>query len=149
MKVISWIKKQYEKLRLKNVALVAVMITQSLKRFANSEFGLFIIEMLPAPWFGSISKLLGISRNINKILGQVVRGIVISKGILDQDNATDEKLALSVLADHLKHYNKDELNGFLKYMAIEIIKAHQNDNILSDEEIEEIMEKGYQYLFKN
>ena len=148
MKIVSWIRKQYELLQLKNVAIVAVMITQSIKRIVQSELGLIILDLIPLPWANIVGKILGIAKKVNEVLPQVVRGIVISKGILDESTASDDKLAMKVLVDHLHLYSEKDLNEFLKFMSMEIVRARSNDGLVDEQEKSEIIENTYRFLFK-
>jgi len=148
MKVISWFRKQYELLQLKNVAIVAVMITQSIKRVVQSDVGMIVLDLVPLPWANILGKILGIASKVNDVLPHVVRGIVISKGIIDHSSAWDYKIEMKALIDHLGMYSAEELNEFLKFMSMEILKAKSNDGIVDDNEKSEIIEKTYKFLFK-
>lgn len=148
MKIFSWFRKQYELLQLKNIAIVAVMITQAIKRIVQSDLGQIVLDLIPLPWANILGKILGIAGKVNEILPKVVRGIVVTKGILDESLAEDDKLAMKVLTDHLSFYTDEDLNKFLKFMSMEILKARLNDGIVDDNEISEIIEKTYRFLFK-
>lgn len=148
MKLVTWLKKKYELLKIKNIAIVAVMITQALKRIVQSELGLIVLDMVPLPWVSLIGKLLGLAKKVNEVLPQVVKAIVISKGILDQSSAGEYKTDMTALTDHLRLYSEKDLNDFLKFMSMEILKARFDDGIIDDNEKSEIIENTYQFLFK-
>ena len=148
MRVVSWFKKQYELLQLKNVAIVAVMITQAIKRIVQSEVGLIILDLVPLPWANIAGKILGISKKVTEVLPHVVGGIVASKGLLDITESKDYKLALKTLTDHLSNYSDKDLNEFLKFMSMQILNARSNDGLIDDNEKSEMIESAYQFLFK-
>lgn len=148
MKIFDWVRKAYEKFKLKNVAIAAVLISQALKRVVQSELGLLILDMAPIPWVSFIGKALGWISKANAAVPFVVKAIVVSKGILDESSSQDDKMALSVLIDHLKYYNKEELNEFIAFFSLQIINATADDGILDDQEKSEVMEEVYKFLFK-
>lgn len=146
--MINWFKKQYELLQLKNIALVAVMITQAIKRIVQSEVGLIILDLVPLPWANLAGKILGISKKVNEVLPHVVSAIVVSKGLISEAESGDYKTALRTLTNHLVTYSDQDLNEFLKFMSMEILKARSNDGLVDDKEKSEIIENAYKFLFK-
>lgn len=149
MKIFDWFRRTYERLKLKNIAIAAVLITQAIKRFANSEIGQLVIDMSLLKWPNFIGKVLGILYKTNEVLPMVVKSIVVSKGILDEAAASDDKIAIAVLVDHLRYYSKKDLSEFSAFMALQILNARAGDGIIDEEEKKEIIEATYQFLFKD
>jgi len=147
MKIITWFKKTIAKIKVEQVAIAAVMITQAIKRLATSEIGLLILDLAPLPWTNFIGKVLGWLIKIDKSLPGVIRKVVVEKDMLDEENAQEYKVALTVLIDHLRDFEKEDLNEFVAFIALEIIEAN-TDGKVTREEKKEIMEKSYKFLFK-
>ena len=147
MKVFSWVKKVFEKIKLERIAIVSVIVTQSLKRLIQSEFALLVLEMAPIPWVNFISKVMGYITKANEIVPVIVKQIVVTKGILDEA-IIEEKLAMDILIDHLKYYNKEDLDEFLAFFSLQVMNALAGDGIIDEEEKSQIIESAYQKLFK-
>ena len=145
----TWLKKIFERIKLKNIAIAAVLVTQTIKRIAQSEIGLIILDMAPLPWVNFIGKVLGWIAKTNEILPEVVRGIVLKEGILSEWESTDHKVTMQALINHLSNFSKDDLDKFLAFMALQIMDARAGDGVVDDEEKKQIMEESYKYLFKN
>jgi hypothetical protein len=144
-----WLKKIFERIKLKNIAIAAVLVTQTIKRIAQSEIGLLVLDMAPIPWVNFIGKVLGWIAKTNEILPEIVRGIVLKEGILSEWEATDHKYVMQSLIDHLSNFSKDDLDNFLAFMALQIMNARAGDGVVDEWEKKEIMEESYKYLFKN
>jgi len=148
-KVVNYFKRIYEKLRLEKVAIASVIVTQALKRLVQSEFTLLVLELAPLPWVNFLSKIIGYINKANEVVPLIVKQIVVTKGILDTADV-DDKLALNVLVDHLRYYNKEELGEFLQYFSLMIMNADDNgDGVVSDEERAKIIQDTYTRLFKD
>lgn len=146
--MIKLFKRLFEKLRLEKIAIAAVLVAQALKRLVQSEITQLVIDLAPLPWVNFLSKVLGHLTKANEVLPQIVRGIVISKGMLDEETSKDHKIALLVLIDHLKNYSREELNEFIAFFALQIMNAQAGDGVISNEERAKIIEDSYQFLFK-
>ena len=146
-KVINFFKKIYERAKLKNIAITAVIVAQALKRAAQSEITLLILELAPLPWANFIGKIFGWINKANDVVPEIVKSIVVSKGILDKSDNLPANQAMSVLIDHLRYYKKEDLNEFVKFFSVQIINASY-DGEITEEEKDKIIEESYQFLFK-
>ncbi len=150
MKVLQSIKSFFNKVRFESIAVTAVLVSQALKRMVQSDFVLLVAEMAPLPWVNLLSKIFQYIKKANEVVPLVAKNIIVTKGILDKiDDADDKKLALRILADHLKFYKKDQLNEFLKYFSMEVMDALAGDNKITAEEKDKLVENVYTKLFKN
>lgn len=146
-KVIDFFKKIYERAKLKNIAITAVIIAQALKRAAQSEITLLVLELAPLPWANFIGKIFGWISKADAVVPEIVKSIVVSKGIIDKSDDLPANQAMAVLIDHLRYYKKDDLNGFIKFFSLQIVNANY-DGIITEEEKDQIIEDSYHFLFK-
>lgn len=147
MKALNFLKRAYEKLKLKNIAITAVIVAQALKRAAQSEITLLILELAPLPWANFIGKIFGWINKANDVVPEIVKSIVVSKGILDSTDDLPANQAMAILIDHLRYYKKEDLNEFVKFFSVQIVNANY-DGVITDEEKDQIIEESYQFLFK-
>lgn len=147
MKAFNFLKRAYEKLKLKNIAITAVIVAQALKRAAQSEITLLILELAPLPWANFIGKIFGWINKANDVVPEIVKSIVVSKGILDSTDDLPANQAMGILIDHLRYYKKEDLNEFVKFFSLQIVNANY-DGVITEEEKDQIIEESYQFLFK-
>ncbi|MDX5478420.1 MAG: hypothetical protein LPJ98_08170, partial [Cyclobacteriaceae bacterium] len=72
MKPFDFFRRLYERAKLKNIAIAAVLISQALKRVVQSEIGLLVLEMAPLPWVNFIGKVIGWIGKANEVVPVVV-----------------------------------------------------------------------------
>lgn len=148
MGIFGSIKKFIQRAKLKNLALVAVIVSQSLKRIVRSELGSFVLDIIPIPWASLVGKILNWASKVEKVVPEVIKAISITKGILTEDQLSNDKLVMAVFIDHLRYYSHDQLNEFIKFFAIQIMNASSDDGIIDEEEKDQMVEEAYQFLFK-
>lgn len=148
MKILDFAKKVYERLKLKNIAIASVLITQALKRVVQSEIGLLILDLAPIPWVNLIGKIFGWIGKANSVIPIVVREISIAKGLIGEIKQIDYKSEMDGLVQHLRVYSKEELNDFLAFFSLQIMNASAGDGIIDHEEKKQILEDSYKFLFK-
>jgi hypothetical protein len=146
-KITDFFKKIYQKIKLEQIAIVAVIVTQSLKRLVTSEFALIVLELAPLPWVSFITKILRYISKANEVLPVIIKNIVLAKGLLDNYTIDNQQLT-DVLVKHLRGYSKEELNEFFQYFALQVSIALDNDGLIDDVERKDINDKVYQKLFK-
>lgn len=147
-KIFNWVRKTYEKFKLENVALASVIVVQALKRVAQSNFTLLLLELAPLSVVNVISKLLGYISKANDIVPKIAYNVVITKGIVE-DTSIDPKLALEIFVDHLRYQrDKEAFSQSLRDFALDIVNTLQGDGVITDDEKRELIEKYYMKLFK-
>ena len=145
--MFDFIKKFYERIKLKQIAVVAVIVTQALKRFVQSKHALLILDLVPLPWASLAGKILGYLVKANELVPEIVKTIIVVKGFVDE-KIEDEKVATQILADHLSHMTELEVNEFWRDYALLVMNALSNDGIIDDEERKQINDEVYRKLLK-
>lgn len=134
----------YLRIRFGKVVTVAVMITQALKRFVESELGKFLMDLVPIPWLDLSSSIFGLLVKANTYVPKVAREILIAHEFLD--GATEQD-ALQLLTIHLRSKTKEERADFWKEFY-DKLTFYMSDGKISDEERAELREEYYHKLFK-
>lgn len=134
----------YLRIRFGKVVIVAVMITQALKRFVESELGKFLLDMLPIPWLDLSSSIFGLLIKANTFVPKVAQEILLSHAFLDGANEQD---ALQLLTIHLRSKTKEERADFWKEFY-DKLTFYMSDGKISNEERDELRDEYYHKLFK-
>lgn len=134
----------YLRVRFGKVVTVAVMITQALKRFVESELGKFLLDLVPIPWLDLSASIFGILMKANDVVPKVAREILLSHAYID--GATEQD-ALQVLTIHLRSKTKEERADFWKEFY-DRLTYYLSDGKITDQERAELREEYYQKLFK-
>lgn len=145
--MFDFIKRFYERIKLKQIAVVAVIVTQALKRFVQSKYGLLLLDLIPLPWASFVGKLLIYLTKANEIVPELIETIIVAKGFVSK-KINDEKASLQILTDHLSHMSEFEVNQFWRDYALLVLNALAGDGIIDDEERKQINDETYRKLLK-
>jgi hypothetical protein len=145
--MIQKIKDFFKRIKLKRIAIVSVMVAQSLKRIVNSEVTLMLIDLAPLPWVKFFTKLFGYLKRVDAIVPELISNLVVANGMLEKASE-DKKLAVNIFIDHLRHYDKDRQNEMYKLFATKVFEALSDDGEVDAQETDQILEEIYQELFK-
>lgn len=148
MKIVEKIKAFIERLKLKRIAIVAVIFTQALKRFIQSKHVEFVMEIAPLPWVNFLGKLLGYFKKAEVVIPSVVKGLVLAHGMLDEDTATDDQITFMVLADHVRYFSEEDSAKFWQEYALAVMNALAGDGVVDDQERKAINDEAYKRLIK-
>lgn len=141
------LKRIYEKIKLKQVAVAAVIVTQALKRFVQSKHSLLILDLIPLPWASLVGKITRYLVLANELVPEITKQILVTKGFV-QERIEDERTANQILSDRLAHLNEFEVKEFWRDYALLVMNALSNDGVIDDTERKLINDEVYNKLLK-
>lgn len=134
----------YLRFRLGNVVTVAVLVTQALKRFVDSDLGKFLTDLVPVPWLSLSVRLLALLTKAHTYVPEVSRKILVSHFLLTTGQEED---ALQLLTMHLRLKTKEERVIFWQEFCDALILA-MADEVITPEELADIRQEFYHKLLK-
>lgn len=134
----------YLRFRLGNVVTVAVLVTQALKRFVDSDLGKLLMDLVPVPWLSFSTRVLSLIMEANAHVPAVARKILVSHFLL---TAGEEQDAVQLLTIQLRMKTKEERVTFWQEFCDALITA-MADEVITPEELAEIRQEFYEKLLK-
>lgn len=134
----------YLRFRLGNVVTVAVLVTQALKRFVDSDLGKLLMDLVPVPWLSFSTRILSLMMEANTYVPAIARKLLASHFLL---TSGEEQNALQLLTIQLRLKTKEERAIFWQEFCDALIEA-MADEVITPEELAEIRQEFYQKLLK-
>lgn len=134
----------YLRFRIGNVVTVAVLITQALKRFVDSDLGKFLMDLVPVPWMNLSVRILSLISTANTHVPAIARKILISHFLL---TSGEEQDAVQLLTIHLRMKTKEERALYWQEFCDALILA-MSDEVITPEELADIRQEFYTKLLK-
>lgn len=134
----------YLRLKFEKIITVAILITQALKRFVESDLGTFLIDLTPIPWVKYTTKIIALITKASEVAPQISQKMLIGHAFVSD---ADEQDALQLLTIHLRLKTKEERATFWKEFCDALIEA-MADHTITSEERAELREEFYHKLMK-